>query len=273
MRFQVIAKEGYLSDLSVNEIELRDNGVPQKIALFEGGKVERSTVTEVHLLFDCSNSVQTAEKFNPHVFEANILDNFPNARIAIWGFSGAKLTNFTPPTSSSKSLNSAMAKVRKMKPGDSPVYQSIAKVADRLANASTEAVRMIVTVSDGMPFNDNQTPQMAVNAAKRAGIALYPALIYSKRMNIRGDQSGYAQQSAFLGIADPSGGRGFEFGGSSAEDLLDRILKGVAEEIRSEYVVGYYPVPAATPRLRKVQVILKNGARGRIVGGARDLLR
>ncbi len=278
VRFQVIGKNGYLPDLAANEIELREDGVPQKIALFEGGTIERSTITEVHLLFDCSNSVQRAGKFDPHVFDANILRRFPNARIAIWGFSGQKLVDFTGPTRSSDSLNGAMERVRRMKSGDSPIYHSISRVADRLSGKKGQAVRLIVTISDGLPFADDHRPQDAVYRAKRAGIALYPALIYSIRLSAgdsplspRQRKSDWARQSEFLGIANSTGGQAFEFGGSGKEDLLDRILQGIATEIHSEYVVGYYPVPGGKPRVHKAQVLLKDAARGRILGGARDI--
>jgi VWFA-related protein len=272
VRFQAVSQEGYLPDLDVAEIELQEDGVPRKIALFEGGNSERSSQTEVHLLFDCSNSVQTAGPFNPKAFDAYILDRFQNARIAIWGFN-SKLRNFTDPTRNSASLNRAMDAVRHMKQGNTPVYGSIVRVIDRLAKAKTEAVRMIVPVSDGLPFGDGGTPASTVNAAKRAGIALYPALIYSLRSRGTGRASEWQEQLEFLGTAAQTGGRAFEFGGTSADDLMEQILKGIATEIRTEYVAGYYPASTGTPRVHKVQVVLKDATRGRIVGGARDIRR
>jgi hypothetical protein len=160
-----------------------------------------------------------------------------------------------------------------MKPGDTPVYSSIVKVVDRLAKADTETVRMIVTVSDGLPFADGSLPRFAVDHAKRAGIALYPALIFSIRSSTTGQRFEWERQLEFLGTGEQSGGRAFEFSGGGEDDLLDRILKGIASEIRCEYVVGYYPVAAEKPRLHRVQVVLKNSARGRVVGGGRELRR
>jgi len=272
IRFQAVSQDGYLLDLNAAEIELQEDGVPQKIALFEGGNSLRTSLTEVHLLFDCSNSVQTAGPFNPKAFDSYILDRFQNASIAIWGFN-SKLRNFTDPTRNSASLNRAMEAIRHMKEGNTPIYASIGKVIDRLTKAKTEAVRMIVPVSDGLPFGDGGTHESAARAAKRAGIALYPALIYSLRLRGTGSAGAWQEQLEFMGTAAQTGGRAFEFSGIDADDLMDRILQGIATEIRTEYVAGYYPASTGTPRLHKVQVVLKDMARGRIVGGARDIRR
>lgn len=47
-----------ISDLRPDDIEIREDGVPQKIAVFEGGRLNPRTVpVEMTLLFDCSSSV------------------------------------------------------------------------------------------------------------------------------------------------------------------------------------------------------------------------
>jgi len=63
-------------------------GRRRKIAVFEGGRFYPRTVpVEISLLFDCSGSMAMAGLINPHVFGPNLLDEFENVRIAIYGFS------------------------------------------------------------------------------------------------------------------------------------------------------------------------------------------
>src|SRR5438270_10784046 len=71
VRFQVSPKRGeFVTDLRAEDIEIREDGVPQEIALFEGGRFyPRRTPVEVALLFDCSLSVQEAGKLNANVFQ------------------------------------------------------------------------------------------------------------------------------------------------------------------------------------------------------------
>ena len=54
-----------------------EDGIPQKVVSFEGGRIyPRVSNIEIHLLFDCSGSIQTPGLLNPRVFSANLLDEF-----------------------------------------------------------------------------------------------------------------------------------------------------------------------------------------------------
>ena len=279
VRFQVIGKKNdFVADLRADEIELREDGVPQKIALFEGGKLNpRASNIDIHLLFDCSGSVQQAGLLNPHAFSANLLEEFQNVRIAIWGFSGRSLGYFTAPTRDPGRLTGAMESVREMKPDSTPLYRSLAEVIGRLASAAGNAVPMVVVISDGQ---DEGKDADAVRAAQSAGIPVFPALVNSELDWLgRGSysyltdnaQRQITEQSRFAALADSTGGHAFKFAGKIPENLLDQILKQMAEEIRYNYTVGYYPTSGGKSGSRKVQVVLKDSIRGRIVGGSRNV--
>jgi VWFA-related protein len=281
VRFQVVARtKDFVADLRPDEIALRVDGAPQEIALFEGGKLyPRVSDIEVHLVFDCSGSVQQAGVLNPRAFSANLLDEFQNVRIAIWGFSGKSLVYGTAPTRDPARLNAAMEAVRGMKQGATPLYRSLTEVAGRVASAAGDSVRMIVVVSDGL---DDSAKGDAERTARSAGISVFPVLVDVGAQVVPPQYLGSpaldgileranARHAAFIGLADATGGRAFEFQGKSPDDLLDQILKRMAAEIRYDYVVGYYAPSTAKRGLRQVQVTLKNPSRGRVVGGVRDV--
>lgn len=284
VRFQVVAKKNdFVTDLRADEIELREDGIPQKIASFQGGRLNpRTSPIDIHLLFDCSGSIQQARLLDPHIFSANLLDEFAHVRIAIWGFSGKSLVYFTAPTRDANRLNGAMEAVRGMQPGATPLYRSLAEVASRLASAGGDSIRMIVVVSDGL---DDSKKDDAERTAQSAGIEVFPVLVGAQAdaasleasripETLQGTlQIMGARRSAFIGLAGFTGGRAFEFPGESPGDLLDQVLKRMAAEIRYDYIVGYSPVSTGSGKPRKVQVVLKDKNRGRIVGGVRDVQR
>jgi hypothetical protein len=55
-------------------------------------------------------------------------------------------------------------------------------------------------------------------------------------------------------------------------NMLPTALKWIAEQIRHQYVAGFQPSTSGEKKSRKVEVIMRNQARGRIIGGARTLL-
>ena len=162
-----------------------------------------------------------------------------------------------------------------MIPGTTPLYGSMNEVIGRLAGAASDAVRLVLVVSDGLPEKDPVRREDAVRAAQSAGIALYPALVGSYRSKWNPDYTDRRLaelQTRYLDIANQTGGQSFEFDGANPSGLLDRILKRLAAEIRYDYIAGYYPAePAGAPALHKVQVVLKNSSRGKVIGGARDV--
>jgi len=265
-----------ITDLRADEIEVREDGISQKVVSFEGGRIyPRVSNIEVHLLFDCSGSIQTPGLLNPRVFSANLLDEFQHARIAIWGFSGPKSPKyFTVPTRDLARLNRALEKVRGMKNGSTPLYRSLLQVARRLSKPSSDSVRMIVVVSDGLSNVGPSIADGAIRAAQRAGAALFPVLVNAQASNSSSRPPEVAErvlafQKVFTSMAEPTGGRSFEFPGEAPGDLLNQILNRISSVIRRDYIAGYSPALVGGHNPHKVQVFLKDNNRGRIVGGVR----
>jgi hypothetical protein len=73
-------------------------------------------------------------------------------------------------------------------------------------------------------------------------------------------------------MAEPTGGRSFEFPGEAPGGLLNQILNRISSVIRRDYIVGYSPALVGSGKPHKVQVFLKDKNRGQIVGGVRYVL-
>jgi VWFA-related protein len=271
IRFQVTPdRKKFLTDLRPEDIELREDGAPQTISLFEGGRLYPRTVPiEVTLLFDCSGSVRFAGRLDPYVFQTSILDEFENVSVAIYGFSDV-LIRLTAPTRDRRRLKEAMNGVLAVPSGGTPLFQSIGEAARQAASTGANAVRLLVVISDGLADvrGDTSRVQQATQAAVANGIAIYPVVLaISGLENFPGGHS----VPEFVKLAAATGGQ--SFGETVSEDLLGRVLRGIAQQLRYDYVAGYYRSGPADERKHDVEVRWRSAPRGQIVGGRRVTAR
>ena len=151
-----------------------------------------------------------------------------------------------------------------MRRGSTPLYSSLVTAARALAALTGDSLRLIVVISDGHPWHEEATQAGAARAARSAGIPIYPVLvgIYPYPDPI---------QSRFVALASLTGGRAFEFPGVPPDNLVDVVLKRLAEQIRYSYTAGYYPASSGKSGAHNVQVVLNNSGRGTVVGGMRSV--
>jgi VWFA-related protein len=282
VRFQVSPQRGqFVTDLRPEDVEIREDGKPQTIAVFEGGESYRPSVPlEITLLFDCSGSVRLSNSLQPHVFETNLLDKYANVKIAVYAFSNS-LTRIISPTRSGPDLEAAMDAVLKEEAGNTPLFLVICETARQAAASGGDAVRMMVIFSDGLANSpDLGHYEAAVGAAQELGIALYPVMLGTEDRNVPlaptavpipvprpSDYSSLARKR-FLSLAEHTGGRRFEFFGS--KNVLATVLRDIAEHIRYDYVVGFYPSASdGTGKQHTVEVSLRSKDKGQIIGGKR----
>ena len=241
VRFQVAPARGKLiADLAPEDIEIREDGIARKVAHFQGGRLyPRTTPVEVHLLFDCSASIQGSGDLNPNVFDVSLLAEHENVSIGIWAFSG-DLVCITKPTRDAARLRWAIQQVWSIPPRFTPLYLALETTIAAAAAAPGEAIREIAVISDGVPVRDSGTVDRAVRAAQNAGIALYPVLLTRTAPDSQDVSLTSNAEDAFKNIASPTGGRAFAIDpDASREHLLEMVLKRMAQEIRFDYVAGY----------------------------------
>jgi len=272
VRFQVSPERGkFLTDLRAEDIEIREDGVPQEIALFEGGRFyPRRLPIEIALLFDCSRSVQEAGKLNTNVFPRGLLDEYENASLAIYAFSD-KLVRLTPATRTMTDLNKALAVVGQFPAGKTPLFEYITQTMREMTIGGREALRILVVFSDGESTRpgDEWLDTKAIDAAKELGIAIYPVLLSRPDLAATIERQIISVQK-FLDLAKATGGE--DTITLDNDEVLPRVLRTVAARVKFEYVVGYRPASGTMRRQHEVQVVWRTKPRGEIVGGARVLV-
>lgn len=215
VRFHVVRKNIYVETLKPEDIVLLEDGVPRKLALFEGGRSARRTVpVEVILLFDISGSVTQEGLLDPLVFKSVLLDGVPNARLAVYGF-GATLFRFCRPTRDTAELAGAFQRVLNFRAGAEPkpvaihlklppkrktdprggtwIYEAVLAAAKDAAAGPGNVTRMLLVFSDGFSTTTSR-PEDAATPVSELGIPLYPAVLghYRIQEQIRqAHESGY----------------------------------------------------------------------------------
>jgi VWFA-related protein len=272
VRFQVSPKHGeFVADLRAEDIEIREDGVPQEIALFEGGRFYPKQIpVEIALLFDCSLSVQQAGKLNANVFRRELLDEYDNASLAIYAFSD-KLVRLTGATRTAADLSAALETVSKFPAGKTPLFEYITATMREMTASGREALRILVVFSDGESTRpgDEWLDRDAVAAAKDLGVAIHPVLLSRPGVAATMERQIVSVQK-FLDLAKATGGETTIT--LDNDEVLPRVLRAVAARVKFEYVVGYRPAPGTMWRQHEVQVVWRTKPRGEIVGGTRVLV-
>lgn len=267
--FQLRQKKGEPTHvLRAEDIEVREDGVTQKIAVFEGGSSAARTVpVEVSLLFDCSASVERIAATSSRVFRDNLLDEFPNAAIAVYGFSD-DLVRLARPTRDAAVLKKAMDLVAGIPKSDTPLFGSIADTVRDAATTGANVIRMLVIFSDGesASFGDDNRAGEAIRVAGESGTMLFPVMLSKSSLSMDAVNSIHD----FMGLASATGGK--EFQGLMGADVLPTVLKSVAGEIRAEYIAGFYVPVTGQQKRHQIQVVVRSKDQGKLYGGSRILI-
>jgi VWFA-related protein len=292
VHFQVLPSKGDLvADLRPEEIGLKVDGVVRPTAFFEGGRLyPRTMPIEITLLFDCSGSVVGTGLLDPRVFRTSLLDEYEHASIAIYAFAD-DLVRLTPATRDTEMLRKAMQGVLRVPTGGTPLFEYIAAAIRDAASTQARAHRMLVVLSDGESAarGDLQLVEKAVQEAEERGVSIYPVMLVrpadnSREVNMRRRDAPSLDRgparlhsdlqtsiASYMGMARLTGGREF-FQTEEEKEVLPRILRSLAQQIRYNYVAGYYPSNTGGKKQHKVEVVLKTKARGQIVGGSRTVV-
>src|SRR5581483_702469 len=303
VRFHAVQKNRYVDNITQDDIQLLEDGKPQKIAVFEGpGAPGRRTVpVEVILLFDVSMSVMNENLLDPFVLKRGLLDGIgPEARISMYAFA-ERMQRFAAPTRDVEQMKSAMAGILQFAHFGTRLYEAIMFAAHDSAQGGGNVTRVMVIFSDGEPTTKTK-PEEAVKVANAEGIQLYPVVLGHERLkeimnraggtgdrgraqnprNPNANVPNQAQMRAqdmeremfeFASIGEATGGRSFDPPVVSAA-VIRTILAGLVDQMRAQYVIGYDPGAASdSAKPHKVQVKLLAKDKGKLHGGMRTVVR
>ncbi|HWY27346.1 MAG TPA: VWA domain-containing protein [Candidatus Angelobacter sp.] len=246
----VIDANGHpVPDLTQDAFTITEEGVPQKIERFEA---ETNRPLDLALMVDSSMST-----FKDLKFENEAAAHFirqvvrPGDTLSVFEFSESvtQLSEF------SDNVPTLQAAARRISSGaGTSIYDAVVLGSNSLKRRAEGRRRAIVLVTDA----GETTSSYKFEDARRAAIAS-DALLYSIVIRPVKNESGRntAGEHALITITDSTGGALFIL---DETNQLDAMFDRIDRELRTQYLLGYYPNPMPPPlTYRHVQVKVNTG--------------
>jgi hypothetical protein len=273
-------------DLRAEDIEILDNGIPQRLAVLKrAGTEETKLPTDVILLFDCGKCFRPY--INPRDINLNLhlLDELQNVRISVYGFSDSAY-RLIRPTRDVAQLTAAMANLSRIPNIQSIVPDAIVQTIQDAMTIPGSQPRMMV-VFTGAACDCRTPPQrprydyaQVVGLAMEHDIELFSVLVQPPPPALppsfpatRGAPDPLSMPRSVyptsLGIGEATGGKDFS-GYAVSEEVLQEVFRYVRSQVKSEYVAGFYrgAPSSAGGASHRIEVRLKSNI-GEISGGVR----
>ena len=213
--------------LTRDDFKITEDGRPQSIAIFEKQSELPLSLT---LAIDTSGSVRkdmSEEAAAARRFAQAILRTQDQMSLLQFATSVHELTPFTNKISS---IDRGLSQLH----GDwaSAVYDAIAQGSNKLGPKPGRKV--LVVVSDGEDTAQNSTYSEALEAALRNEVMIYSIIDVPIEASAGRSTGG---EHALITISEQTGGKHFYV----AEGGLDKAFAQVSDDLRTQYLLGYYP--------------------------------
>lgn len=226
-----------------------DSGVAQEVAVFER---QTEQPLSIALLVDTSASTAKDLKYElesaSRFVKALVREGNPKDSIALYSFNH-EVTLQTNFTRNPQRIEKALPKLRSE--AGTSLYDAIVLASDGLSERAGR--RVMVVVTDGGDTTSYRKYHDALQSAHDADTVLY-ALVVMPITNDAGRNTG--GENALTQISKSTGGRAFF---PAANKTLDNAFLDILRDLRTQYLVGYYPrnLPPAQDKFRRVAVKLQ----------------
>ncbi|MGD0155048.1 MAG: VWA domain-containing protein [Terracidiphilus sp.] len=204
-----------------------EDGRPQQIAIFEK---QSEVPLNLTLAIDTSGSVQKdmgEEAAAGRRFAHDILR--PQDQMSVLQFA-TTVRELTPFTNRLGAIDRGLGELR----GDwaTALYDAICFGSERLGKR--EGRKVLIVISDGDDTAKSSTYAQALEAALRNEVMIYSLIDVPIAASAGRDTGG---EHALITLSEQTGGKHFyvEEGG------LDKAFAQVSEDLRTQYLIGYYP--------------------------------
>ena len=228
------------TDLDKRDFRVLDTGVPQEIALFER---HTSLPLSVAILVDTSGSTER----DLHYEEDSVLRFIPTLLSAGNPADTFALFSLNWRTSMevdySRNQRRAEHALRALHgEGGTSLYDALYLASDTLSDR--EGRHVLIVVTDGGDTTSYKHYQDALAAAQRADAVIYPIVVIPIPGDVGRNVGG---EHALATLAESTGGRIFYPQGF---ERLDQAFTAIIEELRTQYLLGFYPHGVVEERRR-----------------------
>jgi Ca-activated chloride channel family protein len=216
-----------VGDLTKDDFALTEDGRPQKIQLFER---QSELPLNVTLAIDTSGSVHKdmAEEADAAKRFAHTLMRSQD-QMSLLQFA-TDVRELTPFTNKLSQIDRGLGQLR----GDfaTALYDAIVLGSDRLG--PKQGRKVLVLVSDGGDTAKSSTYNQALEAALRNEVMIYSIIDVPIEASAGRDLGG---EHALITLAEETGGKSYYV----SEEGLDKAFAHISSDLRTQYLIGYYP--------------------------------
>ena len=217
-----------VASLKQDDFQIFEDGIPQKIANFSR---ESELPLSIVLAIDTSLSTKSEQKL-----ELESARRF--AKAILRPIDGASLFEFseivdqlTPFTSDLRVIDKGISRVRTG--AATALYDMLYLGSDALMQRRGRKVMVVIT--DGGDTMSKVTYQEAVREAQEAEAIIYSIIIVPIENSAGRDIGG---EHALIQLSRDTGGKYYY---ASGLDQLDSAFRKISEELRTQYLIAYYP--------------------------------
>jgi Ca-activated chloride channel family protein len=243
------ATNAIVTGLNKNDFAVADENIPQSIAVFE-----RNTSVPLSIALLIDTSASTRKDLN---YEISSIVKFlralkqagnPDDALALYSFNW-QIRMEAGFTRSEQRAEHALKLLRCE--GGTSLYDAVYLVSQDISDR--EGRHVVIVVTDGGDTTSYKSFSDAVKAALRSEAILYPIVVIPIENDAGRNTGG---EHALDTMAQTTGGRPFYPAGAGA---LDRAFLDILQELRTQYLLGYYPrnVTVGSERYHRVTVSTK----------------
>jgi Ca-activated chloride channel family protein len=227
--------------LERSDFRLLEDGAEQKIAFFEK---ESATPLSIVLAIDGSQSLARNERLAKEAAKRFVETLVrPQDELEVIEFADS-VREVVPFTNDKRRIEEGLGDLR---PGDATaMYDAIYLASDLLGktNPAGGRRRVLVLITDGGDTVHGMNYDQALEQAQRAGVMIYSLVVIPIYADAGRNTGG---EHALIQLSSDTGGKYFYV--EDKRDLAPAYAK-VSEDLRTQYVLGYY-APAATVKSRR----------------------
>lgn len=244
-----------VGSLNKGDFTVYDNGVKQEIALFDR---ETAQPLSVAMMVDTSASTGIEKSYEldsvSRFLRVLLTEGNPADTVSLYTFDW-QVSQHGGFTRRFARLDAVLKQLRST--GGTSLYDAIYLGSRDLEYRNGRHVMVLVT--DGGDTTSYKDYHAALEAAQLADTVLYPVLVVPIT-NAAGRNVG--GENALTTLAAGTGGRVFK---PSLGAELDRAFDEILRELRTQYMIGFYPrdVPPATERFHTLNVVVGGPAAAR----------
>jgi Ca-activated chloride channel family protein len=241
--------------LEKKDFKLYEDGVEQNIAVFAR---ESALPLSIILGIDASLStrkdlpleVESAKRFSRAILR-------PQDGLSVMQFSEI-VKEVVPFTNDERRIEQGVSRIQTG--AATALYDAIFLGASALDKRQGRKVMVLIT--DGGDTLSQTSYQEALRAAQISETILYAIIMVPIEASAGRDLGG---EHALIQISNDTGGRYYY---ATSIQQLDRAFQQISEELRTQYLIAYYPPKRSYDEYRRIQVVVDPGAANLAAGTA-----